>query len=116
MSAIILTNDFSVNRDEGIEIATKTNLPIETEFQPMGPKAKKYWALNRKNFEKLGLCADYIYKIPASSSEIERVFSRISNQIGHNSNRTKSETLVIINQSNNTSDQFIKKLKQYCTK
>ena len=82
----------------------------------MGPFAMKYWDKFDKNFGKLATCARYVFKAPGSSSGIERVFSQISRQIGFNSTRTLSETLVVINQSNHLSDKFILKLKKFCTR
>ena len=95
-------------------IATKGYLPNDVEFTPMGPKVMKYWQHHEKTFGKLASCAEFLFKAPTSSSVIERVFSQITNQIGQHGTRVHSDTLVVINQSNQHSDKFIQKLKKFC--
>ena len=103
-----------VAKTNEVVIATKNNLPKETEFSPMGPNVMKYWQQHGKTFGKLAKCAEFIFKAPTSSSVIERVFSQITNQIGQHGTRIHSDTLVVMNQSNYHSDKFIQKLKQFC--
>ena len=81
---------------------------------PMGPNVMKYWQQHGKTFGKLATCAEFVFKAPTSSSAIERVFSHITNQIGQHGNRILSDTLVAMNQSNQHSDKFIQKLKNFC--
>lgn len=76
------------------QFATKMKLEYSTKkFHPMGELIELFWENHKHQFPILSELALRILNVPASSSIIERTFSKLSRYVTKEKNRLKSSSL-----------------------
>lgn len=94
------------SRPEFNDLCTKRGLTRNDPniFEPVGQITWEFWTLNKNQFPIIYRIIKGILQAPTSSSEIERLFSRVSGFVTPQKNRFKSKNLMALLQISEMDD------------